>query len=208
MKPRKFQSDGTERRNERQRRAEGRLRANFAQNLKLGTLYALYLVSEKTDEISKRPEKLRKEIFMNALTLFNDWLNKDFYGTAGLYAPAARTPDVDVTENKDSYILDMDLPGRSENDVSLELDEGVLTISSAKTEEKAIVENGGNEKNAEEKPQYLLRERRRAEFRRSFTLPKDIDAEGVTAGFKNGVLTVKIPRKPEASPKKIQISIA
>ena len=150
---------------------------------------------------------------MNALSLFNDWLNNDFYGTDGLCS-SSNVPDVDVTENKDSYILDMDFPGRTEKDVSLELNEGVLTISSeltaAKTETTAIEDKGDkhDENKDEDKPQYLLRERRRTSFRRSFTLPKDIDAEGVTAGFKNGVLTVKIPRKAEVAPRKIQISVA
>ncbi|MBQ4378349.1 MAG: Hsp20/alpha crystallin family protein [Treponema sp.] len=145
---------------------------------------------------------------MNALSLFNDWLNNDFYGSNGLCAANAPVPDVDVTENKDSYVLDMDLPGRTENDVSLEINEGVLTISSEKTEAKHTEDKHEKHEEKEEKPQYLLRERRRPSFRRSFTLPKDIDAEGVTAGFKNGVLTVVIPRKPEIAPRKIQISIA
>ena len=148
---------------------------------------------------------------MNALSLFNDWLNNDFYGSNGFCGTNAAVPDVDVTENKDSYVLDMDLPGRTENDVNLEINEGVLTISSEKTETKQIEdESEKDEKSGEkaEKPQYLLRERRQTSFRRSFTLPKDIDAEGVTAGFKNGVLSVKIPRKPEVAPRKIQISIA
>ena len=147
---------------------------------------------------------------MNALSLFNDWLNNDFYGMNGC-TPSAMVPDVDVTESKDAYELDMDLPGCTEKDVNLELNEGVLTISSEKTETKAIEDKSEKSEKAEEeaaKPTYLLRERRKMSFRRSFTLPKDIDAEKVSAGFKNGVLTVKIPRKPEVAPRKIQISIA
>ena len=149
---------------------------------------------------------------MNALSLFNDWLNNDFYGTNGYCAVNSSVPNVDVTENKDSYILDMDLPGRNEKDVNLEINEGVLTISSEKTETQQIEDKSDKKdeksENTEEKPMFLLRERRRTSFRRSFTLPKDIDAEAVTAGFKNGVLTVKIPRKPEVTPRKIQINIA
>ncbi|MBQ9205651.1 MAG: Hsp20/alpha crystallin family protein [Treponema sp.] len=150
---------------------------------------------------------------MNALSLFNDWLNNDCYGLSGYYGTNAQVPNVDVTESKDSYVIDMDLPGRNENDVNLELNEGVLTISSEKTETKQIEDKSeAHEEAAEsekaEKPQYLLRERRSTSFRRSFTLPKDIDADGVTAGFKNGVLTVKIPRKAEVAPRKIQINIA
>ena len=148
---------------------------------------------------------------MNALSLFNDWLNNnDFYGTEGLCSNS-NVPDVDVTESKDAYTLDIDLPGRTENDVSLELNEGVLTISSEKTETKAIEDKNEKSEDKEEKaekPQYLLRERRRSSFRRSFTLPKDIDAEAVSAAFKNGVLTIRIPRKAEAAPRKIQINIA
>ena len=125
---------------------------------------------------------------MNALSLFNDWLNNDFYGTEGL-CNSSNVPDVDVTENKDSYVLDMDLPGRTENDVSLELNEGVLTISSEKNETKQIEDKSDKHDKHEEKEE-------------------DIDVDGVTAGFKNGVLTVRIPRKAEVAPRKIQINIA
>lgn len=146
---------------------------------------------------------------MNALSLFNDWLNDDYYGTTSKIF----VPNVDVTETKDSYVLEMDLPGRAEKDVAIELNDRVLTISSAE-EKKAETEEqdaekkdeGGSE--AEEKPQYLLRERRRSSFSRSFTLPKDIDETGVSANFKNGVLSITIPRKAEAQPRKITINVA
>lgn len=146
---------------------------------------------------------------MNALSLFNDWLNDDYYGTTSKIF----VPNVDVAETKDSYVLEMDLPGRAEKDVAIELNDRVLTISSAE-EKKAETEEqdaekkdeGGSE--AEEKPQYLLRERRRSSFSRSFTLPKDIDETGVSANFKNGVLSITIPRKAEAQPRKITINVA
>ncbi len=146
---------------------------------------------------------------MNALSLFNDWLNDDYYGTTSKIF----VPNVDVTETKDSYVLEMDLPGRAEKDVAIELNDRVLTIASAE-EKKAETEEqdaekkdeGGSE--AEEKPQYLLRERRRSSFSRSFTLPKDIDETGVSANFKNGVLSITIPRKAEAQPRKITINVA
>nr|MBP3281684.1 Hsp20/alpha crystallin family protein [Treponema sp.] len=146
---------------------------------------------------------------MNALSLFNDWLNDDYYGTTSKIF----VPNVDVTETKDSYVLEMDLPGREEKDVAIELNDRVLTISSAE-EKKAETEEqdaekkdeGGSE--AEEKPQYLLRERCRSSFSRSFTLPKDIDETGVSANFKNGVLSITIPRKAEAQPRKITINVA
>ena len=137
---------------------------------------------------------------MNTLSLFNDWLNGDgFYGMNRAFSP-----DVDVTETKTAYTVEMDIPGRTENDVSIELNDKVLTIASV--DEKTA--QTSEEENEEEKPQYLLRERRFAQFRRSFTLPKDIDTENVRAEFKNGVLSIVIPRKAEAQPNRIAISVA
>ncbi len=142
---------------------------------------------------------------MNALSIFNpsfasnvfDAFDRDFgYGVTGA------TPLVDVRETDGAYILDMDLPGYSENDVSLSLKDRVLTISSV-----AQAAKEGAEK-AEDKAEYLIRERREARFVRRFSLPRDIDPEKVEANFKNGVLTVTIPRQPEAQPKQILIKTA
>lgn len=146
---------------------------------------------------------------MNALSLFNDWLNDDYYGTTSKIF----VPNVDVTETKDSYVLEMDLPGRAEKDVAIELNDRVLTIASAEEKKVEVAEQDAEKKDeggseAEEKPQYLLRERRRSSFSRSFTLPKDIDETGVSANFKNGVLSITIPRKAEAQPRKITINVA
>ncbi len=146
---------------------------------------------------------------MNALSLFNDWLNDDYYGTTSKIF----VPNVDVTETKDSYVLEMDLPGRTEKDVAIELNDRVLTVSSA-DEKKAETKTSETEEKDEEKdeddnkPQYLMRERCRSSFSRSFTLPKDIDETGVSASFKNGVLSIAIPRKAEAQPRKITINVA
>ena len=144
---------------------------------------------------------------MNALSLFNDWLNNDYYGdTSRVFVP-----NVDVTETKDSYVLEMDLPGRAEKDVAIELNDRVLTIASAedkKSETKENAENQAEQNEEAEKPQFLLRERCRSSFSRSFTLPKDIDETGVGASFKNGVLTITIPRKAEAQPRRITINVA
>ncbi len=137
---------------------------------------------------------------MNTLSLFNEWLNGD--GFCGYQH--AFTPNVDVIEKKDSYTLEMDLPGKTENDVSLELNDKVLTIASVDEKEAETSEKKTSENDA----QYLLRERRSAKFRRSFTLPKDIDSENVRAEFKNGVLSIKIPRKAQEQPKRIAIQVA
>ncbi|MBQ7158398.1 MAG: Hsp20/alpha crystallin family protein [Treponema sp.] len=139
---------------------------------------------------------------MNELTLFNRLFNDgDFFPKS---FESATVPSVDVKETKDSYVLDMDLPGKTENDVDLSLKDDVLTISSHTEETK---ETKSDEKETEQ-GEWLIRERRNYSFTRRFTLPQDVNAEGVNASFKNGVLTVVMPRKPVSEPKKIAITVA
>ncbi len=142
---------------------------------------------------------------MNALSIFNPTFASDFFDAVDRgygYGSAGSTPLVDVRETDEAYVLDMDLPGYSENDVALSLKDRVLTISSVAQAEKE--EKAKDEKKAE----YLIRERGESRFVRRFSLPKDIDSEKVEANFKNGVLTVTIPRQPESQPRQILIKSA
>ncbi len=144
---------------------------------------------------------------MNALSLFNDWLDSDDYFSAA--KNCAFTPSVDVKETKDAYVLDMDLPGRDEKEINIELNDKLLTISSVRNnDQKETEQKSESEKTTEKNAHILLRERRRADFERRFTLPDDIDSEKVSAAFENGVLTVKIGRKAKEEPKRIQIKVA
>lgn len=142
---------------------------------------------------------------MNTLSFFNPAFASDVFGAFDRSLGSGTvngSPLVDIRETDGAYVLDMDLPGYSENDVSLSLKDRVLTISSvvqADKEEKAKVE---------EKAEYLIRERRETRFVRRFSLPRDIDPEKVEANFKNGVLTVTIPRQPESQPRQIMIKTA
>ncbi len=145
---------------------------------------------------------------MNELSLFNSLFNNVFDDTMPDFSVscAPAVPKVDVKENDTAYSLEMDLPGRSEKDVSIELDHNVLTISSVKEETK---EEKKEEKAADHgKFKWLIRERRANQFSRRFTLPDDVDSENVKATFKNGVLLLNMPRKTLPAPKKIAISIA
>ena len=144
---------------------------------------------------------------MNELSLLNSLFNGAFdnqmqdFG----FGTGMSVPKVDVTQNDDSYKLEMDLPGRTEKDVNLELDHNVLTISSVKEEVKETDEKN-SKKDEKNKQKWLIKERRTSSFTRRFTLPDDIDAEKVAASFKNGVLNVVIPRKALAAPKRIAIT--
>jgi HSP20 family protein len=106
----------------------------------------------------------------------------------------ARTPAVDVREQENEYLMEAELPGLTENDIELNVEDNILTLSSKKEESKEENKNG-----------YLIRERCNSEFARTFVLPKDVDREKVKAEFKNGLLVVNIPKKPEGKPRKIDV---
>lgn len=99
-------------------------------------------------------------------------------------------PNVDIKENKKNYMITVEVPGVDENDVKLELNDGTLTVSGEKKHEK------------EEKDEnYHCVERSYGSFRRVLSLPQDIDEGAIDAKFKNGVLTITVPRKQMAKPK-------
>jgi len=95
-------------------------------------------------------------------------------------------PSIDVSETDREIEVKADLPGLDEKDIELTLDENILTIRGEKKDERE-----------EKKRDYYLMERSYGSFERSIPLPGNIDPEGVNARFKNGVLTVRIPKKGE-----------
>jgi len=106
-----------------------------------------------------------------------------------------RLPTVDVRETEKSYVLEAELPGFDEKDIEIRLNGTNLSIESKKAEEK----DEGNDRN------YLIRERRVASFSRSFKLPENADPEGVSASFKNGILSMEIQKRAESQTRMIPI---
>jgi len=109
-----------------------------------------------------------------------------------------RVPAVDVQENDKEYLMEVELPGLTEKDIEVKIENGILTISSKKEESK-------EEKDKEKG--YLRKERREFSFCRSFSLPENTDVNKISATFKNGLLNVKIPKAPEAKPKMIEVKV-
>ena len=108
----------------------------------------------------------------------------------------SRSPAVDVRENDEAYLMEAELPGLTEKDIELKVEENILTVSSKKEENREEDQDG-----------YLIRERCRSEFARTFVLPKDADREKIKAEFKNGLLNVSIPKLPEAKPRRIDVKV-
>lgn len=109
------------------------------------------------------------------------------------------SPAVDVREYTDRFQLLLDVPGVDPKDVEITLDNGVLTVSGNRTEEKAVGSNGA------EHPQQQRIERRLGRFYRRFILPDTADAENVNASGRNGVLEILIPKQPKAQPRRIAV---
>jgi HSP20 family protein len=111
-------------------------------------------------------------------------------------APTRRwVPAMDLVENEDHYVLHADLPGLSEQDIKIELDARVLTISGERRSERDDEQHG-----------YRRIERSYGSFSRSLTLPAGVDGDAVAASFDKGVLEVRIPKPEQAKPRTIAVS--
>ena len=105
-------------------------------------------------------------------------------------------PSMDLVETDAHFVLRADLPGLSQEDVSIELEENVLTVSGERRAE-----------HEEKKEGFYRVERSFGQFRRSLTLPEGVDADAITATFDKGVLEVRIPKPEERKPRKVAIQV-
>ena len=121
--------------------------------------------------------------------------DEQFWGKPSNGNHADFAPAVDIEEKEDHFLVSADLPGVSEKDIEVKLQDGVLLLS------------GKREASKEEKTEAgTYRERSYGSFCRSFTLGDGVDAEKIEAAYKNGVLTVKLPKKEEIKPRQIPVS--
>lgn len=104
--------------------------------------------------------------------------------------------EADVVELGDEILVTAELPGVNREDLDLTLENGVLTISGEKKEGKERAERDGR---------YHLTERRWGRFTRSFALPSSVDTDEVGATFRDGILTVRIPKAQDSRRRRISI---
>lgn len=107
------------------------------------------------------------------------------------------TPRVDVRETDEELVVTVELPGLEEKDFEVSLDDDVLTLKGEKRSE-----------HEEEREGYRHMETRSGSFERRLRLPAAVDADAVKAGFKNGVLTVTVPKPEEARPEVRRIPVS
>jgi HSP20 family protein len=108
----------------------------------------------------------------------------------------AWSPAVDVYEDEESFLIKVDLPEISREDVKVNLNENTLSISGERRVE-----------NEDKRENYHRVERSYGQFYRSFTLPPNVNPEAINAQFKDGVLRLTLPKKEEAKPRQIDVKI-
>lgn len=126
--------------------------------------------------------------------LFNTVLDAPTPGNGGGGVARRWMPAMDLAETEDHFVLRADLPGLSQDDVKIELEDGTLTVSGERKSEQETKDEG-----------FYRVERAFGSFSRSLTLPQGVDPEGVTAQFDRGVLEIRIPKPEQRKPRRIEI---
>jgi HSP20 family protein len=127
--------------------------------------------------------------------LFNTFFDTTTSGNGGS-APRRWIPAMDLVETDDHFVLKADLPGLTDEDVKIDVEGDVLTISGERKSEQEDKGDG-----------YVRVERSYGAFWRSLTLPEGVDPEAVTASFDRGVLEVRIPKPEERKPRRVAIQV-
>jgi HSP20 family protein len=108
---------------------------------------------------------------------------------------SAWSPALDLYQNADNIVAVVELPGMRREEIEISLHDGMLTISGERKREAS------NDAKAERTERYI------GKFRRSITLPTRVDANKVSASYRDGILTVTLPKAEEAKPKQIQVKV-
>ena len=121
----------------------------------------------------------------NLFNFFND-MDNDFFGDS-MPVNACRT---DINDEGDKYVMESELPGFEKEDINIDIKDDYLTISA---------EHSSNDEEKDEKGNYIRRERSFGSYKRSFGI-SDVEHDGISAEYKNGVLTIELPKKKAEEP--------
>ena len=141
----------------------------------------------------------RRDPFLNLSSLqeqVNRMFESAFPGRGDASAMTAWAPSVDIYETENELVLKADLPDVSEKDLDIRVENNMLTIRGERKFEQKVKEEN-----------YLRIERTYGSFSRSFSLPNTINTEAIKADYKNGVLTVEIPKRAESKPKQVKVNV-
>lgn len=148
---------------------------------------------------------------MKAITRWEPFRNLDtlqeqmsrFFADSAVRSPWGESaitswaPAVDIYEDGNQLVFKADLPDINEKELDLRIENNTLTLRGERKFEKKVEEEN-----------YLRVERRYGSFSRSFSLPNTVNTEAIKAEYKNGVLTVILPKREESKPKQIKVAIS
>lgn len=126
----------------------------------------------------------------------NRFFGDDLFRRSGESALTAWAPAVDIHENKDELVLEADLPGFNEKDLDIRVEDNTLTVRGERKFEKKVEEEN-----------YLRMERAYGSFARSFAMPHTVNTESIKAVYRDGVLTIRLPKREEAKPKQVKVNV-
>jgi HSP20 family protein len=134
-----------------------------------------------TQALAKATERM-PAVFDDFFKPWNEW-----FDNSGFTGRTMNVPAVNITENKDDYMVSLAVPGMKKDDFKIDVEGNMLTISSEKEESKE-----------EKDKKFTRKEYSYSSFSRSFTLPEEINKEKIEAKYEDGVLKIALPRKDEA----------
>ena len=157
-------------------------------------------MAEKEPRSVARIDPFEELDLFSGLSPFRDWglvparLGRLLGDGPSSAARRRLAPAVDIVEDDDRYVVTTELPGSKKEDIAVEMKDGVLTIRGEKRNERE-----------EKKEQSRWIERSYGSFSRSFTLPSNAQSDRIKADFRDGVLTIEVPKAEETKPKVISI---
>ena len=129
-----------------------------------------------------KPFEKQPSVFADFFKPWNEW-----FDNGGLWGRVMKIPAVNVTDNKDNYLVSVAAPGMKKNDFKIDIEGNMLSISCEKEETKE-----------EKEKKYTRKEYSYSSFSRSFTLPEDVLRQKIEATYEDGVLNVKLPKSEES----------
>ena len=141
----------------------------------------------------------RLEPFRGLSTLqdqFNRLFNEQYRSHSEESALTTWAPAVDIYETPNELVVKADLPDVNEKDIDVRVENNLLTIRGERKFEKSVSEEN-----------FLRVERTYGSFSRSFSLPNTVKAETIAAEYKNGVLTVTLPKREESKPRQVKVTV-
>jgi HSP20 family protein len=151
-----------------------------------------------------KPERDLYSIFGDFDSMLENLFNRD--GLRQGKDMGIRSPMVDVRENEDHYLIEAELPGFSEDEIDVKVEDNVLSITAPrKIEEKKNTKEMDTSGTGDK---FVMRERRAFGFSRRFTLPRDVDVEQIKGSYKNGLLTLSLAKRAETKPRSIKVKAA